>query len=430
MKNPTGFMLAVVATASLLPASGGGGEGTKKKSLDPTPLERLSGVTTPRGEASVMAAAGEGFTIDLGDEYSLTIRNAVQAAWGFNSNDGAADVNDFDIRRARTRMTGHVWDKSMTYRVMLDWARGGGALTDGWFRWQFWESENNDSIAVRMGRQKGHHGREFSGDATEMAHIRRSLATRTLAVNRVEGIWFQGSHLEGGKLHWNVGVGNGDVANSMFLESGPGASNPDNEINYFFDVRFDPFGDFGDEQFGFVDLDGMEEAKGTIGAAVMVGNHRGTGALAGLDVESTSINIYTQWTYNRFAALAEGFLRSDDPDAAAASETDHTGWTVSGNYAMAPAEEGGSQWGFGGRVSMVTADDANAGGPPVVMNNIVLLGGASGDVLELEGTVSNYYHAHKLKTQLGYVFQSIDFDTAGATDLDNHILELQFQWLF
>ena len=280
MKNPTGFILAVAATASLLPANGGGGEGTKKKNADPTTLERLSGVSTPRGEASVHAAAGEGFTIDLGDEYSLTVRNTIQAAWGFSSLENAQSVNDFDIRRARTRMTGHVWDKSMTYRVMVDWTRSNninaGLLVDGWFRWAFWENENNDSIAVRMGRQKGHHGREFSGDATMMEHINRSLTTQVFSGQRVEGIWFQGTHLEGQKLHWNAGVGNSDVAASTFQESF-GGSNADNELNFFFDLRFDPMGDFGDEQFDFVDLEGMEDAKGTIGASVMFGNHRGLG---------------------------------------------------------------------------------------------------------------------------------------------------------
>jgi hypothetical protein len=376
------------------------------------------------------AAPGAGITIEVGDEFTLNLKNRVQVLWRYTDADGDSptvrDTNDFSIRRARTSFGGHLYDKTKQYFVQLDWARDGSddifgtagtdILLDAWFNWDFWQSEDGENdIGLRIGAQKPHHGREFQGSSANLEHTERSLASNAFSGNRVIGAWLHGHHMEGDKLHWWLGVGNSDPAGaSTAAESGSNVSNTDNEVNFFLDVRFDPFGDFGDESYVQGDLDYSEEAKGTIGASAMFANLQ-PAVTAGPDVEALSVNIYTAWHYQGLSALGEVFLRNDDPDVGA--DADATGYAVSAGYVLQPAEEGGSQWGFAARWSMVDQDD-----PPV------LLAIPEGDVSELTGSVSNYYKKNALKSQLSLTWQNVDPDV--GSELDNYILDVLFQFIF
>jgi hypothetical protein len=422
MKSKFGYGLAAFfATASL--AVAGGGEGDKEKSR----LSTLGNEPTGNRDVTVAAAAGEGVTISAGEAFSLNFRNGVQFDWSYSALDGpAADVNTFAMKRARTMLKGNVWSKDITYFTELQWEGasatfgGGGALLEAWADWAFWHGDNQDSIALRVGQQKVHHGREFDTHWSQLEHTNRSLASNVFSGNRVVGAMAHGTHLEGGKLHWSAGVGNNDPAlASAALEGallgGSGGLNPDNELNYFFSGRFDPWGNMDDSQ---ADLDGAEEWRGSVGASLLVGNHRSP--LGGGDVESTDININAAAKGQGFHALGEIFIRSDDQDGGA--EADSTGWAIGGSYTLPPAEEGGSQWGFAVRYSMIDLDDA-----PVLLAGTPL-GTAAGDVGEIEGTVTNYYHRHNLKTQVNYKHQTVDPN--GGTSLDNDFIEVLFQWIF
>ncbi len=428
MKNPVGFSLAIAATASLAIA-GGDGDDKDKKAKNSSALAALGSQPGPQAAGTTITAApGEGFTVSVGDEFSVNVSAGVQARWTFADFDNnVPDTNNFSIPRARARASGHVWDKSMTYLLQVG---DDGGLLDAWFRWAFWSKDDN-SIALRFGQQKAHHGKEAQIAYSNLEFIDRSLASQTFSTNRVVGAFLQGSHLEGSKLNWNAGVANSDPAGSSFAaESGNGAANVDNEVNYFFDVRVDPWGDMGDEGYVEGDLSHTEEIKGTIGGSVMIGNLRDLANT--VDIEATSINLYTGWKYHGFHALGEVFIRTDDPDVAGGVESDSTGWSVGGTYTLAPQEGKHSQWGFGVRYSMVDYDD-----PPIVLGLPIGAAGvipaaqvtaATGDVTEIQGVVSNYYHAHKLKTQIGFTHQTVS--PTGGIDSDNEIVDIQFQWLF
>ncbi len=375
-----------------------------------------------KSPVKVEAKAGSGYTISVGDDFSLNFANRVQFAWRFDDNDTSADVNNFRIPRARTKLKGHLFDKDTTYQLQLDWVSS-KMLKDAWLRRVFWKSEEAEhKLSARVGQQKPMFGKEFTASTENLEHTDRSLASRTFAGSRVVGVFLEGSHLAGDLVHWDVGIADSDAAGaSSALESGDGAANVDNELNYYFGLRFDPFGDLLDEGFKYADLAHSQEIKGTIGAGLEVGNHR-TAATAP-DVETTSINLNTAWQYQGFQISGEVFVRTDDTSGAGGAESDHTGWAAGLSYVTAKPETGSTQWGGAVRYSMVENDD-----PAVLLTKVVGLGAAAGDVSELQGTITAYHHEHKLKTQFGYTLQEVDPNAANSST--NHIFEILFQWVF
>src|SRR5262245_36261019 len=56
---------------------------------------------------------GGGLKYDGGEAFSLTWTNRIQVHWTFTNNEDALDTNTFNIRRARTGFTGHVFNKNI-----------------------------------------------------------------------------------------------------------------------------------------------------------------------------------------------------------------------------------------------------------------------------------------------------------------------------
>lgn len=435
MKNSIGIGLAIAATTSFAFAGGGEGEG-EKKAKKVTNNETLSkmAATQGGGGATMSAAPGSGVTISAGDDFSLNISNRVQVLWRYSSFEFAQSINNFSLPRVRTVLEGHVWDDSKTYRVQMDWAANssnfangvdGGILLDAWFNWDFWENESGDgSIGIRVGQQKPHHGREFQGWDTHLENTARSLASRTFTGFRVVGAFLHGTHLEGGKLHWWAGAANSDPAggSASFNGGANGAASIDQRTNFMFDVRLDPWGDYGDETFEQGALEHAEDLAGTIGASLLVGNHMTAPATP--NIETTSVNVYAGIKAGGIHALGEVFLRSDDPQGAGATETDSTGYAIGASYTLPEREEGGNQWSLAARWSSINLDTP---APQALMTGTAL-GGGSGDINEINATVSNYYHKHNMKTQVAYTVQTVSPD--GGVDADNHFLDVMFTWMF
>jgi hypothetical protein len=413
-------VFAVLTTGSLLLAGGGDDEPGKKPTPRDTNVETLARLGNEPGSRAVEVSAksGDGITIKAGDDFSLNLSNQFQALWRYAASDAGIDTNTFRMRRVRTKLSGNVYGEDKKFFVLLDWTKT-SVLQDAWFDWEFWQSQTDeDIVSLRVGQMKPRHGRQFETSSSKLEMTERSIASNTFVFNRIVGARLQGSHIEDGKLNWAAGVFNGDPAGaSSALEGGNGAANPDNELNYVFDISFDPLGQM---PLSEGDLEQTEELHGSVGAGVVVGNHKLALTPGSGDIETVSININTAWKVQGFHAFGEIFLRSDDQDGGA--EADSTGWTVQGSYTLPPPEEKGLQWGFAARYSMVELDDV-----PVLLTGTPLTTG-SGDVSEIEGTVSAYYHAHKLKTQIGYRHQTVDPDAGG--DIDNDFIDVLFTAIF
>ena len=420
----------ILATTTLAFAGGGGDDKDKKDKADKSAqasansgtLEALaqSGQGEEPSKVKVDAKAGSGYTISVGDDFSVNVTNRIQIAWRFDALDNGTDLNNFRIPRARTKLKGNVFDKDTTYQLQVDWVAS-KLLKDAWLRRTVWADESHDKVSLRVGQQKPKFGKEATISSGALEHPDRSIASRTFAGFRVVGAWLEGSHLDGDKLHWDIGVANADTAGgSSALEGGvEGAANTDNELDYYFGVRLDPFGDMLDEDLKQTDFQHSEQIKGTIGAGLQLGNHQT--AVTAPDVDTTCINLNTLWQYQGFQLLGEVFLRSDDTSDGG-PKSDHTGWAIGGSYVLAKPERG-PQWAGAVRYSVVSNDD-----PAVLLTKTSGLAGAKGDVSEIQGTITAYSHEHKLKTHFGYTAQQVDPDGVG-TSL-NHIFEVLFQVVF
>lgn len=372
---------------------------------------------------------GNGVMLADSDEFRLNMANHLQVGWSYSDNDTTADVNSFDVAKARVAFSGNAFGKNLKYLLRLDAVDTDGSIVkDAWAHWNFIADAN--TIGLRMGQGKSGFGLEATGAEDGLYFIDRSAASRTFSDQRSRGAWLFGSHSEN-RLRWNAGLQNGDVAaGSTGLLGGEEAANTDNELNFVANASFDPMGDTtdgkGSEAIRQGDFGSVKDIRGTIGAGVEIGNGKAAAAPTGADIDTTSININTAWSFGGgLTAQAEIFTRTDDPQGAGAAE-DSTGWYGMVTYTMPKAGNSDMQWGFGVRINQVTGDDPtaflNTGLPAIAGVNV------KGDVTEFSAVVDAFYHGHACKTQIEYTWQNVNPDA--GSDATNHILAVQFQLLF
>ncbi len=371
------------------------------------------------------AKPGAGLKFDGGDAFGLELRNRLQVHWTYANNENAEDTNTFDVRRARTTLSGHVFQKNILYYLQLELTDTDGTLKDGWAQWNFSSSETS-TIGLRAGQAKTMFGLEGTGSSAGLWFVERSSAARAFSDARSQGAWLNGKMAED-RLRWAFGAMNTDVANGnsgQNLDTGESTPNNDNELSYVLSANFDPMGDFfGGKQTVESWRQGDwrtddNSLKGTIGAGIALGNGTDVG---GADIESTSFNINTAWNVSRINLLAELFLRTDDAQAPINDEEEPMGWAVSGGYLLEKSGDSAIQWGLGLRINMLETDAGNVGG----VNYIDVLP-VEGSLTEVSAVLNAFYHGHPCKTQIEYTFQDVDPDGAIA-GVTNHILRIAFQ---
>lgn len=424
MKNPFGFGIAAIAATASLALAGGDEEKNKVSSS----LEKLGAPGTP-AKQEVTFAPGKGVTFDAGDDFMLNLSTYVQVLWTYIANDstnpasngGSADFNTFAIKKARTALKGHLFNKDIRYRLAAEWTDSTNPVKDAWVHWMF-HSQDTNAIGLRAGQQKTFFGRESTSSDTGVEFADRALASRTFANTRARGAAVTGGHVEGKKFNWTAGAFNTDSAGASAAR-GEDNPNTDNELNWVFTARFDGNGDMGDEGYMAGDLENTQELKWSVGAGYQIGNARGTVGAATRDIDSATINLNGGLKIKGWHVLAEYFMRSDEPDVAGSSESESNGWQAQASYTMAAAEGSHSQWSFGARISSISLDDASQ-----ILLNGTALGASEGDVDEITFMATNYYRKYALKTTAAWTLQSVD--PTGGSSADNHIFEVQFQFIF
>ena len=412
MSKSIASLLTFAVTTSLALANGG--EGDKKNPF----------------QGGSNWKPGQGLQLAQGEDYSLNLSGQIQAGWAYTDNDTGSDDNGFEVPRARLAFTGHAVSKDLTYRLMLDGTDAddatndtGGALKDGWAQWAFSKNEGG-TLSLRMGQGLSGYGLESTSSETGLFFVERSTASRTFGQDRTRdtGAWVHGSHSEN-SIRWVLGAQNDDVAASS-IYSTEGGANQDTELTYIGALSFDPMGDTtggkGNESVMQGDLDGAKDVKGTVGLGYQLGNNTN----AGVDVESTQINLNTGWMLgNGLTVQGEYFMRSDDNQGTGGTEEDSDGWYAMGTYTLPKSGDSAIQWGFGARVNMLDTDTTTAN-----LNNLSGLNGAAGDVTEISLVANAFYHGHAAKTQIELTQQEANPDT--GADSTNYIIRVQFQILF
>ena len=428
MKNPLGFAIAVLATASLALAAGGEGEGKKKKGA--SKLEKLAKKTeaAPQG-GSWSGGPGQGITYADGDNFSVTLRNFLQFNYTYRNNEGVAgvgaadkDVNTFNVRRARTSLSGHLYRKELTYKFQTDWANdtdptgASNVIKDAWFNCQLMSGEYN--LGVRAGQQKTGFGREHSASADSLDFVDRSIVTQVLSNARSRGVQLHGEAMED-RLSWSVGIFNADVAGAS-TAAGEDSANDDDEPNYHLGIGWSshPGKVGGSAPLG--DLNRSEEFMWAAGAAIAVGNQQSLLPVG--DVEAISINVHGEAKINGIAVLGEWFTRSDDPDVG--GEVDSNGFQIGATYAMPAADDSNDQWMFGVRFSWFEIDD-----PTILLVPLIAVSPTGeGEATDIELVVGFHDEGHNLKHQLGLIFRNTD--PQGGSETDDFILTIQSTLVF
>ncbi|HLQ37845.1 MAG TPA: hypothetical protein VK348_08595 [Planctomycetota bacterium] len=429
MTKSTGYGLLAMAVSASIALANGGGDDDKK---NPTLYQGGSG--------GVSFKPGSGITFDGGDEFRLNLKTYAQTQWTYAVFDNTEDLQTFRIRRIETTMTGNVYNKNLTYKLALDWVDTQGTpLRDMWAQWNFIKDDNN-RLGVRLGQSRTFFGLETTGTSSGLELAERSLATRTFTDTRGRGAWIHGGHMEN-RLRWNFGIQNNDVSagsTRLIIDSGEETSNSGSSLDWVGNVSYDLMGDMtggkDNEALTQGDLAGTENAMGTIGGGVFIGNDdRVTGVLGSgvstATIQTVSWNVNTEWKVNHLALLGEFFSRSDNgsgaaPFGTAPTETS-TGWYVQGSYTLPKSGDSEMQWGLVGRISMISADNTstvlNVMGPQGSQGGLF----ANEDVTELTAGVNAFYHGHACKTQFNYTYQ--DRNLSVGTDQKNHILQIMFQ---
>ena len=372
---------------------------------------------------------GKGIKYDGGDAFGLSISNQLQVHWTYMGGDVATDTSSFNVRRARTGLKGHAFNKAIRYSLLLDGvddaAAGGGNIKDGHVTWDFM-SDDSGSIGLRMGQGKTQFGLEGTGTSKGLFFVERSAAARAFSDARSTGAWVMGQH-NNNQLRWSVGAMNGATASGLgvgYVDVGEEAGNSDHELSWAATAQFDPMGDTlnGGSREGFRQGDFRTDdtsLRGTVGVGVEIGNGRTAAGPGGVDVDSTAINVNTAWSINNFQVMGEFFMRTDETQGGSTDEEEPTGWALSGTYVMPKSGDSAIQWGFGAHINMSESDMGTNG----VVNYMTV----NSDVTEISLVANAFYHGHAAKTQLEYTMQDVDM---GAADATNHILSIAFQLLF
>jgi hypothetical protein len=404
MMNPFGLgLLAVMTTASLglTQANDSGGESNTAEATS-----FLQGVSM---------APGEGITFDGGDEFSLNLRNLLQLDYTYVEPDTTptGSNSSFGVTRARTYLSGHLFDPTVTYLMSMEWTEPGATtspspLKDAWIQWEFWGDEDN-GVTLRTGQSKTMFGRQATNFEGYLELPMRQLATNTFSTARSRGAWLGGRHIND-TLHWNAGVQNGDVAaaNLLAIEEAP---NTDHRMSFVANVRWENV-DMGGEWASEGDLEHVEEVQFGFGGGFFFGN-----GLA--QTESTSYTLNGVLKTNGFYVNGEWFGRTDEPVGAADQDSD--GWQLEGSWTTAPNT---TQYGFVLGVSQISLDQVNT------TLTATPLGAGTGEVLQVSVGVDMYYHAHNLKTEVAYVYQDVDFDAGMGADVKTDFFIVQVSLLF
>ena len=413
MTTPIGSgILAALALTSV--ALAGGNDNKNNPASEGAPVQ--GGVT---------AAPGKGITF-TGEGYSLNLSNRIQVNLGYTAMEFGEDTLGVRIRRARTKLSGSSYKDTVHFLMQLEWADGDTAdIIDALMMWDFMKSDDMKT-SLRFGQGKTLYGTEATGSSSGLEFIDRAVATQVFANERSRQAQVVGE-MSGGKMRWNAGLLNNDVA-----KAAPGVNddnnNGSNELNWIAGLSYGSGHDalYG-EGYKQGALKASEELMWVANGAVSYGTNDRNEAGVGSEYDALNVNAGGAFVTGHIHGLAEVFYRNDSIDSGGGIETKAFGWQAQGTFTADPGPS--VQWGGGLRASGVSITDAKqvgVGGISAFAPGFGLVG--EGDIFEIEVVMSAFYAGHNLKTQFGYTFQSVKPDV--GVDATNHTLELQSQIVF
>lgn len=364
---------------------------------------------------------GKGLTVTSADgNSSMNISGWGQLLYTYTDKDSQSsdDVSDFDVKRIKLVLQGHVFSKNLGYRYIGDLSSG-FRTEDALLYYKFAEP-----LVLQVGQFVPPQSRQEMTSSARQFFIERSLANDTFNLGRDQGLQAAGSFAD--KLvEYRLGIFNGN---------GPNTSNPDNRHMYAGRLDFNPLGAYAMDEAGWpsdkprLNLGGsfawnkvgandvgggFDRDNDVMDVALDLDKTRYTGT-AGKDNFITdygkeltwllwTANINATWLGANFAA--EYFNLNADPDLG--KDWDADGYYVQAGYQILP-----NTLDVGIRYSEIKSDDANAS--------------AKFDKSETQLGVNYYFKKHNLKLQGDYTWVNDDM----TKDRDDQVARLQVQFYF
>jgi hypothetical protein len=120
----------------------------------------------------------DGFSLRLTTQVQFRLTYQNEVAHGANGQNGRDFIN-FRVRRVKTKLSGHIFQKEFQYKVVLTWADGGDKIVEeAWFRWAVmqyinitagqthvkWNWEESVSSGSQQGVDRGYVNEAFNQD--------------------------------------------------------------------------------------------------------------------------------------------------------------------------------------------------------------------------------------------------------------------------
>jgi len=387
MTNPLGYSIAILATTSFVLA---GGEGEKKGG------DKAAKNTSAPSVLEKQWFTGSPLISFQGDNHSMNISTGVQTRVSFTDSDGGTDTTNVSVRTARSSMSGHAYDKNLTYMVSNEWTEG-TSIKEGWLNYQF-HSTDATTAAVRVGQGKTGFGREWNTEWSDLEFLDRSAASQAFANTRTRGVTLHGTHAGSG-INWGVAMHN----NATDLGAGEESDNNNNEMDYTFNLSWSN----NRKAVRMGGTEGALDGEGGFGLGIAHTLSNADGAAGASDAEDDATNMWASWKGGNLAANIEIFAGTDNLENGG-TDSDSDGIAASLSWTASKVADQ-AQWGVGLRFSSVE-DVAGAD-----------------DVETIELILNRYSHGHGMKSQFGVVHTSTD--GAGGTT-DDYLVALQTTVVF
>ncbi len=347
----------------------------------------------------------KGTRLDFADTgFTANIGTQLQSRYEYTDNDeGAENVSNFSMRRARIWVEGTALNSEFTYRIETGFAGGVGAdLKDAYLAWH-----PCDDSYLKMGQFKTLIGRQNLTHSAQLQFPDRAVATSTFTHGRnaTDPAWEAGRDigLEGGVALMD---GRLNLTGQFMNGEGRNATSSNNDNAFYAGARFDIMGDAN--SLSESDIEYHDDMGWDVGAAY--GFVTDAGGVAGTD--SATVSVDTTFKYRGLSFAGEIF--TNEEDVAGGGTVDGSGWYAQVGYFLQP-----KKFEIAGRFSAVDCD------------NGAFTGGAcstgASDVNEAGVSLNYYWWQHHLKGQLAYMFTEYEGVPNGAGDADTDANRFIFQ---
>jgi len=369
------------------------------------------------------AAAGGGVTAgyDKGfyvkstdDKFRLNLGGYIQTRFTYSDFEHAPgptapslsgeDNSSFSVRRARLIFDGHIYDKSIQYKVQAEAAGGAMTLRDAYINVAPLK-EYDQEMQVRAGQFKAPMGRQFLTSARNLSLQERSLASDTFVPNRQVGGMFHGECWDG-RVEYATGIFNGDGQN-VNVNDNTGVMSVSRVVLNFLggDSKRYEYDETDPLAYGVKDDEERNSPlRGFVGGAYMYNPDRMVIAGNVEDVTTNQVAIEAGLRLEGFTAYGEYYVRHISSSADGFSNLDEPGWFAHLGYLFNNHVE------LAGRYSEMNLD-----APGVGRQNETTIG------------LNYYFHGHRLKMQTEYVYRR---DDQGDGDPHLNIIRAQLQLAF